>query len=131
MATIRKFEDIEAWQKARLLCQRIYSIIVETSLSKDYRLKDQISATSGSIMDNIAEGFGRGGNAEFVQFLEIANGSVNEVQSQLYRLVDRQYIDEKIFGELYAIAEEIKGKLLRLIHYLKTSGIRGPKYKEQ
>jgi four helix bundle protein len=131
MATIKKFEDIEAWQRARVLCQKINQVAIETPLSKDYKLKDQINGSSGSVMDNIAEGFGRGGNTEFIQFLEIANGSVNEVQSQLYRILDRNYIHQSLFDELYSITEEIKGKLLRLINYLKTSGIRGPKYKDR
>lgn len=130
MATIRKFEDIEAWQKARVLCQRIRVIAVNTELAKDYRLKDQISAASGSIMDNIAEGFGRGGNSEFMQFLQIARGSANEVQSQLYRLLDCHYIDKNTFDELYELIEDIKAKILRLIHYLKSSAIKGAKYKE-
>ena len=82
-------------------------------------------------MDNIAEGFGRGGNAEFIQFLEVANGSTNEVQSQLYRILDRDYIDQNVFEQLYSMAEQIKGKLLRLISYLKTSGMKGPKYKDR
>lgn len=111
--------------------QKIHRISIETNLSKDYKLKDQINGSSGSVMDNIAEGFGRGGNAEFVQFLEIANGSLNEVQSQLYRVLDRNYIDQNLFSELYNIAEEVKGKILRLISYLKNSQMKGPKYKEQ
>src|SRR3954463_320568 len=119
MATIKKFEDIEAWQRARVLCQKITQLSIETSLSKDYKLKDQINGSSGSVMDNIAEGFGRGGNAEFIQFLEIANGSVNEVQSQLYRILDRNYADQNVFNEIYLIAEEIKGKILKFIGYLK------------
>jgi four helix bundle protein len=104
---------------------------IETALSKDYKLKDQINGSSGSVMDNIAEGFGRGGNAEFIQFLEIANGSVNEVQSELYRILDRNYADQNGFKEIYLIAEEIKGKILKFIGYLKTSQMRGPKFKDR
>ena len=73
MASFTKFEEIGAWQKARLLCNSIHQIIVNTDLIKDYKLKDQINGSSGSIMDNIAEGFGRGGNAEFIQFLGISH----------------------------------------------------------
>lgn len=129
MATIKRFEDMEAWQKARLLCQKIHRVATETELKNDFRLKDQISASSGYVMDNIAEGFGRGGNKEFLQFLEIANGSINEVQSQVYRLLDKNYISQNLFSELYPLCEEIKGKILRLIQYLKTSALKGPKYK--
>ena len=131
MATIKRFEDIEAWQIARELCQKINRIAIETPFSKDYKLRDQINGASGSTMDNIAEGFGRGGNAEFIQFLEVANESTNEVQSQLYRILDRDYIDQNVFEQLYSMAEQIKGKLLRLISYLKTSGMKGPKYKDR
>lgn len=79
-------------------------------------------------MDNIAEGFGRGGNKEFTQFLEIAHGSANEVQSQLYRILDRKYVEQSAFDVLYAIVEGIKGKLLKLITYLKNSDMRGLKF---
>lgn len=112
VATIKKFEDVQAWQQARLLCQNIYRVIQETPLKQDYKIREQINSASGWVMDNIAEGFGRGGNAEFIQFLEIANGSVNEVQSQLYRILDRTYINQVVFDELYLLAEDIKGKLL-------------------
>jgi four helix bundle protein len=131
MATITRFEEIKAWQAARELCKQIHLIIVNTELSKDYKTRDQINAASGSIMDNITEGFGRGGNAEFIQFLEIANGSANEVQSQLYRILDKQYIDQATFDRLYGLAEEIKAKILAFIKYLKTSELTGPKYKER
>lgn len=94
MATINCFEDIKAWQKARILCKEIFELISSTDLSKDYKLKDQINGSSGSAMDNIAEGFGRGGNPEFIQFLEIAHASACECQSQLYRVKDRNYINE-------------------------------------
>lgn len=95
MATIRRFEEIEAWQKARILSKEIYRISTETGLSRDYRLKDQINAAAGSVMDNIAEGFDRGGRLELVHFLTIAQGSSSEVKSQLYRLLDRGYITEE------------------------------------
>ncbi|MGN6399111.1 MAG: four helix bundle protein [Flavisolibacter sp.] len=131
MATIKRFEDIDAWQKARALCNRINKIVLQTSLSTDYRLKDQINGSSGSIMDNIAEGFGRGGNAEFIQFLEIAHGSACECQSQLYRIADRNYIEQTLFEELYKLAEEIKGKILAFIIYLKSCGIKGPRFKDR
>ncbi|HMR91848.1 MAG TPA: four helix bundle protein [Chitinophagaceae bacterium] len=129
MATITKFEDIKAWQKARFFCRELLIVIENTPLLKDYRLRDQISASSGSVMDNIAEGYGRGGNAEFIQFLEISHASACEAQSQLYRLLDKKYIDETKFEELYTSAEEIKRMLRALVRYLSASGIRGPKYK--
>lgn len=131
MATIKRFEDIQAWQIARILCSKIYVIGNETPLCNDYKLKNQINGSSGSIMDNIAEGFGRAGNNEFIQFLEIANASACETQSQLYRLRDRNYISEEVFVELYALANESKNKIVALINYLKTSPLKGVKFKNR
>jgi four helix bundle protein len=95
MATIIKFEEIEAWQKARVLAGEIFKLSNDTPLNKDFRFRDQINAAVGSIMDNIAEGFERGGRLEFLNFLTIAKGSCAEVRSQLYRVFDRKYIIEK------------------------------------
>jgi four helix bundle protein len=129
MPTFKKFEEITAWQKARFFCREIFVICIEANLSKDYKLKEQINGSSGSIMDNIAEGFGRGGNREFIQFLEISHASACESQSQLYRISDRRYISEEKFKELYNLAEEIKRMILSLITYLSKSPVTGPKYK--
>ncbi len=131
MATFKRFEDIEAWQKARILCNKIWIIVMETDLSKDFKLRDQINASSGSIMDNIAEGFGRAGNNEFKQFLEIAHGSGCEAQSQFYRIKDRKYISEQTFTELYTLTEEIKNMIIGLINYLIKSPYKGAKYKDR
>lgn len=130
MAGFRKFEEIEAWQKARVLNEQVYCIIRQTGLEVDFKLRDQIDASAGSIMDNIAEGFGRSGNREFIQFLEIAFASTCETQSQLYRVRYRNHITETQFYELYAIAEEIKRKIIALVNYLKGSSMKGVKYKE-
>ena len=86
MATIKRFEDLEIWQEARKLAHEIHLICIETELRNDFRLKSQIKASSGSVMDNIAEGFERDGNTEFRQFLSISKGSAGETRSQLYRL---------------------------------------------
>ena len=129
MATFKHFEVITAWQMARNFCNEIYLVISETELAKDYKLKDQINGSSGSIMDNIAEGFGRGGNLEFIQFLEISHGSACECESQLYRILDRKYISEEKFKRLYDLLEEIKRILISLINYLSKTEMKGPKYK--
>jgi len=129
MATIRKFEDLEIWQLARVFCRNIYKITKYENFSKDFRLTGQITGSSGSIMDNIAEGFGRGGNKEFSNFLTISIGSANESQSQLYRALDQAYITETEFNKLYKQAEEIIHKTGKLIQYLKSSDYRGIKYK--
>ncbi|HET9279433.1 MAG TPA: four helix bundle protein, partial [Flavitalea sp.] len=108
MAIFTRFEDIRVWQKSRLLCHSIYQISNNSDLRKDYKLKDQINGSSGSVMDNIAEGFGRAGNTEFIQFLEISHASACETQSQLYRVLDRKYIQQEVFEELYNLVDEIK-----------------------
>lgn len=128
MSTINKFEDIEAWQMARQLCIEVFRITVESDLRNDFSLKDQIKRASGSVMDNIAEGFGRDGNKEFIQFLSFAKGSASEVQSQLYRALDFKYIEEPAFNELYNHAKNIIGKITNLMKYLSKSNFRGTKY---
>jgi len=131
MATIKKFEDIEAWKKARVLAQEIYVLSTTTELAKDFRLRDQINASSGSIMDNIAEGFDRGSKLEFINFLTIAKGSAGEVKSQLYRLLDRKYITDEKFDELYKLAEEVSAMISNWTKYLNTTEIKGTKYKNR
>jgi four helix bundle protein len=129
MATFTCFEEIISWQLARTLCKDIYKISKETGLSRDFKLRDQINASSGSVMDNIAEGFGRGGNKEFIQFLEVAHASGTENQSQLYRVLDRQYIDQAAFDQLYRLSYRTKKAIIELINYLKGSDLRGPRFK--
>ncbi len=85
MATIQNFEDLKVWQKARALCNEVFSLTSVGAFSKDFGLKAQINRSSGSMMDNIAEGFGRKGNLEFINFLTYSNGSACECKSQLYR----------------------------------------------
>jgi len=129
MATINNFEELKVWQKARMLCQEIYEIIEKEKFCKDYKLKDQINGSSGSVMDNIAEGFERQGNNEFINFLTISNGSVLEVKSQLYRALDRKYITPEKFDELEKLIEEISKMIAALIIYLGKSDFRGKKFK--
>ena len=94
MATIRTFVELEIWKLAFEFNGKIFSITQTGLLSKDYALKDQMNRCAGSITDNIAEGFGRGGRMEFIQFLSIARGSTSEVQSQIIRCLQRGYIDK-------------------------------------
>lgn len=131
MTTINKFEDIEAWQLARQLSKKIYAFTIIGSFSKDFRFRDQINAASGSVMDNIAEGFGRGGRNEFINFLGIASGSLNETKSQLYRALDRNYITIEDFNLLVELAELTGTKLGNFIKYLNASVHQGPKFKDR
>lgn len=129
MSTIQKFEDILAWQKARELSKKIYELTRLESFSRDYKLRDQIHSSSGSVMDNIAEGFERGSNKEFIQFLYISKGSVGELKSQLYRAFDQKYITEDSFKSTFNNAEEIGGMIGGLINYLTNSEYKGTKFK--
>lgn len=88
MATIEKFEDIEAWKKARELTRDVYTASKQAAFAKDFGLKDQIRRAAVSIMSNIAEGFERGGDKEFAQFIALAKGSSAEVRAQLYVALD-------------------------------------------
>jgi four helix bundle protein len=129
MATFSKFEDIIAWQKARVLCKIIHGFTLKKPFYRDFKLISQIKGSSGSAMDNIAEGFERGGNKESSQFLSISKGSAGETRSQLYRALDNGYITEEEFNEAYLIADEV-GKLTgALMNHLKSSEIKGNKYK--
>jgi four helix bundle protein len=121
MAKIEKFEDIEAWQKARKLNSGIYRITNNSVFSKDYALRDQIRRSSISIMANIAEGFGRRGDKEFKQFLNIAHGSAAELQSHIYVALDLQYINQKEFSDFYKEIEEISKMLQAFKNYLMKS----------
>ncbi len=131
MATIKRFEDIIAWQKARILNNRTGDIIDKGQFKKNFRLIGQIEGSAGSIMDNIAEGFERSGNKEFIQFLYVAKGSCGELRSQLYRALDRKYINQQQFAELYKMAVEIIVMIQKLIDYLEQSELKGNKYKNR
>lgn len=130
MATFKRFEEIESWQIARELNKLIFIFTERFPMSKNFKLRDQILASGGSTMDNIAEGFGRANNPEFCLFLGISNGSAREVQSQLYRSLDFSYIDQAEFDKAYSLVEEITSKNGRLISYMNNSEIRGVRYKK-
>ena len=129
MATIKNFEDLEIWQLSRSLCYDIFNIIDNSSLKQDYKLKEQINGASGSIMDNIAEGFERNGNKEFGQFLSIAKASCGETRSQLYRVFDRNYINKDNFNMLKDKTLKLSNKIGAFMKYLKNSDYKESKYK--
>ncbi len=129
MATIQSFEDLKVWQKSRILCKEIFELITTGSFAKDFALVNQINKSSGSVMDNIAEGFGRMGNKEFIKFLTYTYGSALECKSQLYRAFDRKYISNEKSEELFGLIEEIKKMTNALITYLGNSDLKGQKFK--
>ena len=129
MASIEKFEDLKVWQKARTLCLEIHQLTKTGDFSTDFALRNQINRSSGSIMDNIAEGFGRKGNMEFINFLTYSGGSNSECKSQLYRAADRNYITEEKMIELNNLSDEIGKMISSLITYLGESDIKGFKFK--
>lgn len=125
---INSFEDAEVWQKSRVLAQRIFELTQQDKFFRDFALKDQINRAIGSAMDNVAEGFERGGNKELIQFLSIAKGSAGEVRSQLYRARDREYLTTEEFDHLKDDILEVSKKLSNFIFYLKRSDMKGVKY---
>jgi four helix bundle protein len=129
MATFKKFEEIEAWKKARESTKRVYAVSNLGAFAKDFSLRDQMRRASVSIMSNIAEGYDRSGTGEFVQFLATAKGSAAEVRCQLYVAIEQSYINEVTFGELSELARETANMIGGLIKYLRQSGIKGTKYK--
>ena len=129
MGTILIFEDLEIWQLSRQQALDIYQIYSQESFSKDWGLKNQINAASGSVMDNIAEGFERSGNKEFSNFLLISKGSSGEVRSQLHRAYDRKYLTVEKFEELKLKCLTLSKKITSFIKYLKESNQKGFRYK--
>lgn len=120
MATVERFEELKVWQKARELCREINQLTQMPEFAKDYSLKDQIKRSSGSVMDNVAEGFDRQSSKEFRQFLFIAKGSCSEVKSQLYRAVDVGYISDLQMKKAFETANDCGRMIGGLIKYLNT-----------
>ena len=131
MATITKFEDLEIWQLARVQTNDFDVLVETTPLGKNYELRNQMDASSGSVMDCIAEGFDRSGNSEFKNFLIIAKGSNAEFRSQLYRCLDRKHIVKEKFDELQVKNIMIGNKLMSFITYLQNSSFKGQRYKSK
>ena len=129
MNRIEKFEDIIAWQKARVLTKEIYKCTQVGGFARDYGLKDQIQRASVSTMANVAEGFERGGDKEFTQFLSTSKGSCGEVKSHLYVALDQGYLTPVSFDQLYGQASEVSRLLSGFMTYLRESNLRGSKYR--
>ncbi|NOT51076.1 MAG: four helix bundle protein [Chitinophagaceae bacterium] len=131
MATIKRFEDLEIWQIARQLYNKMSVIAVRLRAKREYRFAEQIKSAAGSIMDNIAEGFERDSRLEFVNSLSISKGECGENKSQLYRLFDDHYISESEFNEVFTISDKLSGKIANFIRYLNSSVTRGLKFKDR
>ena len=123
----KTFEDLIVWQRAKELTRLVYTATRNGSFQKDYGLKDQIQRAAVSVMSNIAEGFGRGGNKEFIQFLFIAKGSLAEVQSLLYVAREQDYVDDAVFKNAYGKANEISCLITAFVKGMKTSALKGLK----
>lgn len=128
MAKIKKFEEIKSWKKARTLTKEIYEVTSIGSFRRDFGLKDQFRRASVSILSNIAEGFERGGDQEFIQFLAVAKGSCGEVRAQLYVALDQRYLSQDSFEGLSNTAIEVSELISGLMKYLRDSELRGSKY---
>ncbi|MGE4095836.1 MAG: four helix bundle protein [Candidatus Binatia bacterium] len=119
MATIERFEDVQAWQKARELVREVYKLRSEGPLSRDFGLRDQLCRAAVSSMSNVAEGFARTSDQDFARFLDIARGSVMEVQSLLYVALDVGYIEKNDFERLYQLGHETSLVIGSFVSYLR------------
>lgn len=128
MATITRFEDIEAWQLGRELKRLIYACSKTREFAKDFALKDQIRRAAISVTANIAEGFEREGNREFIQFLSMSKGSCGELQDHLYTALDEAYLTQPQFDDLYRRAAQVGQKIGAFMNYPRRTEIRGRKF---
>ena len=128
MAVVERFEELRIWQMARELCQEVYLHTETQPWKTDTRFVQQIRAAAGSVMDNIAEGFERDGNKEFVQFLYVAKGSCGEVRSQIIRASDTNFLNHTDAKRLYNVCLELSSAIAAFIKSLKKSSITGSKY---
>jgi four helix bundle protein len=124
----KSFEELPVWQKARELVNYVYKLTRNEAFSRDFSLVDQIRRSSASVMNNIAEGFERGSNAEFIQFLYISKGSAGETRTQLYIALDQEYISKEEFRKGFDLCRDVSGQLSGLIDYLKGSRMKGEKF---
>jgi four helix bundle protein len=126
--TVQNFEDLNVWKQARLLIQEVYRLTKTEKFSRDFGLRDQIQRAAISVMSNIAEGFERGGNQEFSQFLYVAKASCGEVRSQLYVALDQGYVTHDETEKLRQSFKRLAGMISNLIAYMRQSEMRGEKF---
>jgi four helix bundle protein len=127
MAKLERFEDLEVWQQSRMIAKNIYIASSQGQFARDFGLRDQIRRAAVSIMSNIAEGFERGTNKEFIQFLYIAKGSAGEVRSQLYVALDLGYIEKDRFDQLNTDLLSLSRQISGFVQYLQSSSFKGAK----
>ena len=126
MPSFKRFEDIVAWQKARLITQQVYLLSNRGEFARGFSLRDQMKRASVSIMANIAEGHGRRTGNEFANFLNIARGSAVELQPHLYVALDLSYISQTEFQEVYAQLDEVSKMTISLAQYLRKNSANSP-----
>lgn len=130
MATVKRFEQLLSWQKARVLTHFIYQLTKRSSFDRDYGLKNQIQRAAVSTMANQAEGFSRGTKIELINYFFIAKGSAGEVQSLLYAALDQRYITKKEFQKGYQLAEEVQRLIQTFTDKVKSGALKGLQYKQ-
>ncbi len=131
MATVQRFEELQVWQQARELVALVYALTAKFPRTETFALANQMQRAAVSVMSNIAEGFERGSNTEFVQFLYIARGSCGEVRSHLYVALDLKYASQSEIDAVREHCERLSRRLQAFIEYLKSSGIKGQKFHEE
>ncbi|MBW2334493.1 MAG: four helix bundle protein [Deltaproteobacteria bacterium] len=120
----KNFEELPCWERSRELCQSVSYLINKGDFGKDFSLRDQIWRASGSIMDNIAEGFDDGSTREMIRFLGYSQRSCSEVQSQLYRALDCNYISQSEFNKVYELASECRKQIKGFRKYLRDYDLK-------
>lgn len=130
MARIERFEDLTSWQKTRELNRLVYDVTKKGAFARDFSLRDQIRRASVSVVSNLAAGFERGGDREFVQLLSNAKGSCGEMRCQLYAALDKNYLSAMEFKELYARSMEVRRLISGFMRYLRRSELLGSKFKQ-
>ena len=129
MSEIKRFEDLDTWQRARELTRLIYEISSSSNFARDFGLRDQIRRAAVSILSNISEGFERGGNKEFLMFLSYAKGSCGELRSHMYVALDQEYINDEVFSSIMDKILELSRMISGFMKYLQKSPFKGNKFK--
>jgi len=121
---INSFEDLQVWKDSRILVKSIYQLTADGKFNKDFGLREQIQRASVSIMNNIAEGFERNNNKDYIKFLGYSKGSAGEVRSMLYVATDLGYVSDESFNSLHQLSVNIITQISNFIKYLKTSSLK-------